>query len=402
VHKGSFLHSPAPGAFQEFNSSPSVVTEECDPNTPIFNDKEFMAVDSHRGSPFVNNVYITWTRYDFHCGDSGQDYCESPIVFSRSTDGGVTWSPQKDISGNNPAICQFGDAFDPSNDPGDCNFDQGSDPIVGSDGTIYVTFNNCNTPTLVCQQLFVKSANGGNTWTQPVKVADDFSTQPYNLVPPFDPVTGCPFFRQCLSPNGYRINDFPAIGIDDASGKLAVIWSDFRNGGPCATDPGTGLPVEPCANHNNDAFVSVSNNGGATWGPTRLVSKGSNGRSQPAAQWQHWGDVGEGGSDARHDDENGALFVAYYDRQNGGCESSGCNDITLAKSENDGRTWTYRRITTASMPNLTPSNNPFEIGFLGDYMSIQATNNRVYLTWADTRGLGGTVDADAYYASVRQ
>lgn len=54
------------------------------------------------------------------------------------------------------------------------------------------------------------------------------------------------------------------------------------------------------------------------------------------------------------------------------------------------------------MPNLTPSNNPFEQGFLGDYMSIQATNNKVYMVWADTRGLGGTVDEDIYYATVSQ
>jgi hypothetical protein len=135
--------------------------------------------------------------------------------------------------------------------------------------------------------------------------------------------------------------------------------------------------VEPCANHNNDVFVSVSNNGGATWGPTRLVSKGPNGKSQPAAQWQHWGDVGEGGQNARHDNDNGALFVAYYDRQFGGCESSGCNDITLAKSTNNGSSWTFRRISTSSMPNLTHVNHPFESGFLGDYMSIQAANNRV-------------------------
>jgi hypothetical protein len=391
VHKGSFLHSPSPGPFQEFSASPRVVTEECDPNTPIFNDKEFMAVDSHPASPFVNNVYITWTRFDFHCG-GGSSFCEAPIFFSRSTNGGVTWSAIKEISGNNPDICQFGNAFDPSNDPNDCNFDQGSDPIVGPDGTIYVTFNNCNTPTLVCQQLFVKSSDGGTTWTQPVKVADDVATQPYNLTAPFDPATGCPFFRQCLSPNGYRLNDFPAIGIDDASGKLAVFWTDFRNGGPCATDPGTGLPVEPCANHNNDAFVSVSQDGGATWGPTRLVSKGPGPGSQPAAQWQPWGDVGESGS----------LFMAYYDRQFGGCDSSGCNDITLAKSKNNGASWTYRRITTSSMPNLTPSNNPFEQGFLGDYMSIQAANNRVYMTWADTRGLAGTIDEDIYYATVPQ
>jgi hypothetical protein len=190
--------------------------------------------------------------------------------------------------------------------------------------------------------------------------------------------------RQCLPPNGYRLNDFPAIGVDQATGKLAVFWSDFRNGGPCASDPSTGLPVEPCANHNNDVFTSVSGDGGATWSAARLVPAGA------AAQWQAWGDVGR----------DGALHVAYYDRKYGNCDASGCNDITLSKSADNGNTWTQRRITTSSMPNLTCKVSPTECTFLGDYMGLAIGGGKVHITWADTRGRNGTTEEDVYYSSV--
>ncbi len=146
------------------------------------------------------------------------------------------------------------------------------------------------------------------------------------------------------------------------------------------------VPVEPCANHDNDVFAAVSTDHGATWGTTRKVSDG--GRT---AQWQAWGDVGE----------NGKLYVAYYDRKYGACERSGCNDITLATSTN-GRTWSHRRITASSMPNLTDANNPFESGFLGDYMSTLWRGGTLHLVWGDTRGrrLGGVPEEDIYYARV--
>ncbi|CAN5127959.1 sialidase family protein [soil metagenome] len=375
-HKGSFLHQPVGS---ELSATPRTVVEECDPNSAIFHDKQFTAVDSYPNSPFHNNIYITWTMFDFSCGESGFDYCESPIVISRSTDRGLTWSPPQEISGVSE-ICRFGDAFDPDENKNSCNSDQGSFPLVGPDGTVYVTFTNFNTPGIdqaqqVSQQLFVKSTDGGVTWSEPVRVAFVDQTQPFGER--FRCVPG----RRCLPPNSYRLSSGPgSMGIDATTGKLAVYWDDFRNG-------------DYPANTNNDIFMSFSTNGGETWTKAVLVSRGDgndSGDSQPAAQWQAWGDVGE----------NGDLYVAYYDRQHGICDTRGCNDITLATSSNNGESWTYQRITTKSMPNLTCENNPFQCGFLGDYMSIQVTNGEVHIAWADTRGLGHTVEEDVYYASV--
>ncbi len=54
----------------------------------------------------------------------------------------------------------------------------------------------------------------------------------------------------------------------------------------------------------------------------------------------------------------------------------------------------------SSGPNLVVANNPLQAGFLGDYMWV-ATDSKgnPHIVWADTRGLGGTVEEDIYTAS---
>ncbi len=100
-----------------------------------------------------------------------------------------------------------------------------------------------------------------------------------------------------------------------------------------------------------------------------------------------------------------ALFVAFYDREYGKCETSGCNDVTLAtigKPATATPAVAYQRLTTSSMPNLLPSNNPVQAGFLGDYMWVSVDKNgRPLIDWADTRGLGGTVEEDIYFARFK-
>ena len=275
---------------------------------------------------------------------------------------------------------------------GACDQDQGSDPVVGPDGTIYVSFNNGNTPTIVNQQLLVKCPASADcsvaaNWTAPVKIANDVSAQPFATVT--NPTSGCPAGRQCLPPNGYRLNDFGALTVDHF-GTLYFVWSDFRNGGgTCNFGPITSQ-APPC---NNDVFYAFSTNGGATWSVPFNVTPAS--RFGPTAQWQAWGAVSSNG---------GRLWIAYYDRSYGTCETTGCNDITLAEivgpSASSPRVH-YTRITTSSMPNLVPANNPIQAGFLGDYMWVAVdANDRPHVVWADTRGRNGTVEEDVYYAKL--
>jgi hypothetical protein len=383
---GAFYHSPTPGPFQEYSDLPlGVVANDTDPN--IANDKEFIVADSHPHSPKANNVYATWTRFNFATGAGvGGD---SLIFFSQSTDGGATWSPGIEISGANASVCAI---FSGEANPNACDQDQGSSPAIGPDGTIYVAFGNGNTPDLnVNQNLLVKcpaSADCSNpaSWIAPVKVSDMYDTEPIGS----DSNTGCPGGRGCLPPNGYRVTAFTSItaNVDDKN-NVYVSWADFRNGGAnCNPNGRARTATSPC---NNDVFYAFSTNGGASFGSSIDLTPAS--KFGQTAQWMPWSAVTSDGS---------TLWVGFYDRNYGNCETTGCNDITLAKVSrpaSNSPKIAYNRITTSSMPNLVPGNNPVQAGFLGDYMwvTVDGRGNPL-LDWADTRGLNGTVEEDIYFA----
>lgn len=395
--RGSFLHSPAVGslgALAELSANPVGLVHDNFEDPTKADDQAAIAVDRSPASPFKGSVYVVWSIFDYSCGRTGATYCSSPVFFSRSTDGGATWNdgrigrpgPPVEISGNNPAFCNLGDAFDPRRDPADCDFSRGAWPVVGPDGAIHVVFDNCNTSAeaveglpAVCQLLTVSSSDGGVTWSPPVKVADDHRTQPMNGVSGAI-AGGCPMFRQCLPPQGYRVGGAPSMAVDERTGKLAVFWSDFR-GGRFTDDAGGSVRCQPC---NEDVFAAVSNDGGATWGPTLQVTTSRSAQYAPA-----------GAIDA-----DGGLRVAYYTRQYGDCEATGCQDVRLSTSPDDGPTWSSRRITTDSMPNLTDITNPVEQGFIADRVALAAGDGFIYVAWADTRGLNGLVEEDVYVARV--
>lgn len=374
---GAFYHSPAQLPFQTFRNDPvGVIASDNDPN--INNDKELMIADSHTASPKRNNVYITWTRFDFATGAGVGGH--SPIDFSQSTDGGATWSPGIEISGAFTGCT----GFSGEKNANACDQDQGSDPIVGPDGTIYVSFGNGNTTTVSNQILVVScpptaDCSKAASWMAPRKAADLFDLQPIG-----PSSVGCPGGRACLPPNGYRLDDFVEISIAvDNMSRLYVTWADFRNGKPnCQGNAATATP--PC---DNDVFYAFSTDHGATWGSAiKLTPAGS-------AQWMPWSGITADGS---------TLWVSYYDRSYGNCEQTGCNDITLARVQHpatNAPSVSYRRVTTASMPNLTTTNNPLEAGFLGDYMWLAVdAKGRPNIVWADTRGLDGAIEEDVYFS----
>ena len=381
---GAFFHTPKPLSFQTYRDTPvGLVANDNDPN--IFHDKEFIVADQSKTSLKKNNVYATWTRFDFSGGPVGG---HSPIYFSQSTNGGATWSAGIEISGASAACTVFSNEANPQA----CDQDQGSHPVVGKDGTIYVSYNNGNVPGAgIGQQLFVKcpaimDCSIAASWTAPVRIADDIATQPIG-----PSAAGCPGGRTCLPPNGYRMNDFGALSVDDG-GKLYFVWSDFRNGGGAC--PALGNAATIAGGCDNDVFFAYSTNGGSSWSaPVNLTPSA---RFGVTAQWQAWGAVAPDGK---------TLFVGYYDRSYGNCETTGCNDITMASVRNPAaanRKISYQRVTTSSMPNLVPANNPLQAGFLGDYMWLAVDpKGQPNIVWSDTRGLNGTVEEDIYFARPR-
>jgi hypothetical protein len=200
----------------------------------------------------------------------------------------------------------------------------------------------------------------------------------------------------CLPPNGYRYDGFTSFSISvDRHSNVYAVWADHRNASPnCGPIPWS-VARPPC---DHDVFYAFSTNRGTTWSGTINVTPRT--RFGETAQWQPWADVMGDGS---------VLQAAFYDRHYGSCEFTGCNDITLASIWNPrsmSPRITYQRITTASMPNLIPANNPVQAGFIGDYMWVEVSRHNfdqraTHIVWADTRPLFGTApEDDVYYARV--
>src|SRR5579859_2720444 len=198
-------------------------------SSSVFNDKEWIAADSNPASPFRDRVYVTWTRFIFN-GSTGA-YVQSPIDFAYSTDGGQTFSTPQLISGK-------------------VLYGQGSRPVVGPDGSLYVFWDGSTRLATLDSTWMVKSTDGGVTWSKPMAVSTLTDIAP-------------------LKNTAFRVNSFPAAAVS-ANGDLYVTWdTDVTNGSVTsfAGDPSCAyfLPGGNPANCHSVAVYSKSTNGGATW-----------------------------------------------------------------------------------------------------------------------------------------
>jgi hypothetical protein len=202
----------------------------------IFNDKEWIAADSHPLSPFRDRVYVSWTRFIFNPVNGA--YVQSPIFFAFSTDGGETFSDPVSIVGN-------------------VHVDQGSRPVVGSDGTVYVFFEGATRLATFSSTYMVKSTDGGISWSRPVAVAPLV-----DILPPFNTV--------------FRVNSLPAAAISPY-GDLYVAWSsEIKNiATGYSVDAACASWITPATlvygNCHAASFFSKSTDFGATWSTPALI-----------------------------------------------------------------------------------------------------------------------------------
>jgi BNR/Asp-box repeat len=189
---------------------PSLVVSDNDIN--IFNDKNWIAVDTFKRSPHYGRVYSVWSRF-ITTGTGASAVTHSPGTVSYSDDHGQTWSPFR-----------FTGAADADT--------EGLIPLIHPDGSITVVYDLTvgNNDFETAQT----SHDGGNTWSAPVTVGQFLGA-------------GLP---------GMRTGGLPAAAIDPSTGHMYVVWQDTRfNSG--------GL---------NDIVLSVSTDGGSSWKPPRAVS----------------------------------------------------------------------------------------------------------------------------------
>jgi hypothetical protein len=199
-----------------------------------FNDKEWIAADSHASSPYRDRVYVTWTRFVFAAGTG--NYVQSPISFAYSSDGGQTFSDPKLISGN-------------------VLYGQGSRPVVGPDGTLYVFWDGSTRHEALDSTYMVKSTDGGATWSRPLAVST---------------LADIPGIRN----SAFRVNSYPAAAAS-ASGQLYVTWTtEVKNGATSFAgdrDCASFIPGNHVSQCYSAAVYSTSTDGGSTWTAPALV-----------------------------------------------------------------------------------------------------------------------------------
>jgi hypothetical protein len=298
-----------------------------DPNS-IQPDKPAIGIDTGAGSPFRGTIYAGFTDIL-----SFQAY-EVAVVVSR--DGGATWSAPLFVTpthGNEKqSIARVGAL-----------------PVVGPGGTAYIFYAEYAVNTGPLGIRFVKSDDGGTTWSSPADVAADLPSPGCFRLKNADPQFGT------LANRGFKANSLPSAAVAP-DGTLYATWTDFP-AGSCVND-GTGCG--PCT--NPDLRLSVSRNDGLTWtAPVKVTDA-----TVPTDHFFPW--------IATHPD--GRASIIWQDRR---FDPSNINYDTFYTSTFDGMHFSPDvRVTTATSTLGT-------ITFLGDYIGLAATANKIFPTWTDTR-----------------
>jgi len=246
-----------------------VFTYTSSPN-PYSEDKPCLTTDNTTGAN-AGNVYVAWLHF---LGCKGSTCQTKYIVFSHSTDHGVTWSNPLQVSKQNQDV-------------------EWPQATVGNDGTIYVSWQTITNGNLA-QHWLATSTNGGLTFTPPQAITPVYqdlvfnSTYRKNTGPNVvvSSVPGAEYvydvyaqqvgsgsqvvFVRSNQPKGLggftapvSMNDsqsgqrlFPAAALDN-SGTLHVAWFDTRNS-----------PIVSMY----DIYATYTSNLGATFAPNARVT----------------------------------------------------------------------------------------------------------------------------------
>jgi len=311
---------------------------------PYFEDKQFIVTDMTTG-PHSGNVYIAWARFPN----------PDRMMFARSTDGAVTWDDTLIVG--------------PVQDDQNCGwgeFDAGqfANPLVGSDGAVYVHWIGTDLDSTECVGYnalkMVKSTDGGVSFTAPEVIRHtagnwwqiDGGVDVYNQPTSAADISGGPF---------------------DGNLYMAYANADTSN-----------------TNDFNIEFIR-SSDGGTTWSEPYYINDDVTGPSAIHDQFHPWMVINTQGTlailfyDQRRDPGH-TLFDTYAAYSFDGGESFTTNhrisevqiDPANLKSTKDGK-------SNQPNPQMDPtaSRSPMA-GLIAEYIGISTYNDYVQACWTGT------------------
>jgi hypothetical protein len=283
-----------------------------------FDDKESITADPTN----ANDVYAVWDRARFPGAPRtfnafhASSFRGDPM-FSRTTNGGLSWEPARNMFGTNANRWTIGHQI-----------------VVLPNGTLVDIFNLATgsgrqpSPNQDVQAV-MRSTDKGVTWSKPITIATDPD------VDPVDPDTGYPV----------RAGTFiPDIAVDPVDGTLYAVWADGRFTGQTTAD----------------VVLSRSTDGGLSWSAPAKVAQTPNGISSFTAS-----------VDVRPDH---TVAVSYYDfRSNTPDPATLPTDYWIVYSHDHGQTWGGEQHLAGPFDMTTAPDA--EGYFLGDYAGLANTGS---------------------------
>ena len=322
-----------------------VRTVRVDRGTPsvwgLFQDKINIAVDQTAG-PDSGNLYVAWARYPGQAANN-------VIYFSRSTDGGQTFS--------SPMRLTQGQAEE-----------QFADIGIGPNGAVYVTYREIAHQKSTQNRIrIVRSTDGGQTFSLPQTVAEIVPFDSTDFGP--DTCGDGPF--ACDNGLTYaRFSSLSAVAAD-ATG-VHVVWNARTAVG------------------QSRVFARTSADGTTWTAPAVPIDTSATGH-------QFFPDITTGA---------GALSVVFQDSRGDGSYSparppgntaTGSNSgnvvhAFVARSTNGGTVWSETQVSSMGTNPNWEVRSSMRSPFFGDYNYTSAAGAATASVWTDTRDLPAGTD----------
>nr|MBC8175374.1 right-handed parallel beta-helix repeat-containing protein [Candidatus Neomarinimicrobiota bacterium] len=277
-------------------------------------DKGHMAIDG-------NNIYVGLTDFSLY---------PIPVVFSRSTDSGSSFSEPINISGN---VTSY--------------FSMGVNLSIGPNGEVYAVWAIAD--DWVPGEFgsdgigFNKSLDGGANWQTPSRIFNIDGSRDWWFDKNPDS-TDAPI----------KMNDFPCIEVDrnggEMDGTIYMVWG-----------------AKGQAPDRADIYFSKSTDGGSTWSTPVKVHNDNTSNDQ----WFPWISV----------NSHGVINIVFYDSRND--PNNQLTEAWVAQSADGGQTFTDFRVSDVA---FTPYPIPgTAYGYMGDYLGITSKAGKAYASWMDNR-----------------